>query len=46
MTQTILPDSRRHPGHALLDHLARVPAGQLLLGASGWLTLAAEQLAR
>jgi hypothetical protein len=44
MTPTFLPDSRRHPGHALLDHLAWVPVGQLLLGASGWLTLAAEQL--
>jgi hypothetical protein len=44
MTQTILPDSCRHPGHAPLDHLARVPVGQLLLGASGWLTLVAAQL--
>ena len=44
MTPTILPDSLRHPGRALVDHLASLPVGQLLLGASGWLTLAAEQL--
>jgi hypothetical protein len=44
MMPTFLPDSRRHPGHALLDHLARVPVGQLLLAESGWLMLAGEQL--
>jgi hypothetical protein len=44
MTPTFLPDGRRHPGDAILDYLAMVPVGQLLLASSGWLTLAAEQL--
>ena len=44
MTPTFLPDSRRHPGDIVLDYLAMVPTGQLLLGSSGWLALVAEQL--
>ena len=44
MTPTFRPDGRWHPRDAVPDYLAGVPVGQLLLAASGWLTLAAEQL--